>query len=138
LASERIERVRRLYELSRATWAAGEPAPDDVWEGFAEDIDYDPIPNYPEVRHVKGLAGLRAFTDDLVASFGGIDIEPTSFEEHGDAVIARIMIRTVGTPQRPATTGRVFAVFTFRGDEVVRWQDFLTAAEARRAAGAGE
>ena len=44
-------------------------------------------------------------------------------------------MRAEGTANRPPMEGRVFTVFSFRGDAVVRVEDFLSAAEARRAAG---
>jgi ketosteroid isomerase-like protein len=134
VASEQVERVRRLFEIGRAAWAAGQPAPEEAYAGFAEDFDYDPVPNYPEVRHIRGLANFKAWMGEMVADWGGVDLELTSIEEHGETVIARVAMRATGTDTRPPLEGRVFGVFTFRDGKIVREQDFLSAVEARRAA----
>jgi hypothetical protein len=134
VGSKRVETVRRMFERARPYWLDGRTAPEAVYEGFAADLEYTPVPNYPEYRQVSGLAGFIAFAGDMAASWGGVDVELMSVEEHPGAVTARVMMRAGASPTRPAMEGRLFAVFSFRGDEVVRIEDFLSAAEARGAA----
>ena len=124
-----------MYELARPYWLGGRPPPEDAFRGFADEIEYTPVPNYPEYRRVHGLAEFRDFGGDMAASWGGVDVELMSIEEHPGAVTARVMMRAEASAIRPRLEGRLFSVFTFRDDAVVRVEDFLSAAEARRAAG---
>jgi hypothetical protein len=47
VGSDRVQTVRRFFELlSEALEAGGAPA-EEAYEGFAEEIEYEAVANYP-------------------------------------------------------------------------------------------
>jgi ketosteroid isomerase-like protein len=133
--NESVAHVRRWFELGEGGVIREIPARRVYEEFFAEDVEYVPIANYPGARPCRGIDEYMSFMSDWLTGWGEVAFEGTSYEAHGDSVIVRVVFETRGGESRLPLSGRVFAVYTLRDGKIVRHQDFLNAAEARRAAG---
>jgi ketosteroid isomerase-like protein len=104
-------------------------------EFYAEDVEYRPVEGWFESRPCHDRDDLSEFLRGFEDAWQDVRIEPTRIEAVGDRVIARFMLYARGRASGLEMEGRVFQVFTIRDGLIVRQEDFLDSAKARRAAG---
>jgi ketosteroid isomerase-like protein len=126
MSAENVLRVQTLWKAfdNQGLEAVLRIADDDVqW-----------IPGGGNGQHYRGHAGLREFMRDREAA-GPIDAEAFSFFDYGDCVLV------YGKVRRPSEEGgderRLFWVYSFRDDCLVRFEAFDDHEAAVRAASAG-
>ena len=138
MSVETLELVRRFFDLAlkndprHGNWAQ--------LDLLAEDVIYRPVAEMAEARECRGREQFRGLTEDFYVQGWSDDLswKPTSFREFGDQVIVRVEIAGHGRASGAPFLGRVFAVYTVRGGEIVCIEDFVNRAEALAAAGVRE
>jgi ketosteroid isomerase-like protein len=130
VSRERVETVRRIYEHFAATreLPAAPFAPDFVWDmstfsGWLEQPTYD------------GFEGAREFVGDWVGVWERWDVELEEVHDAHDRVV--VVAHQFG---RAEETGvplemRWGQVWTFRGEQLIRTENYADPAEALEAAG---
>jgi ketosteroid isomerase-like protein len=138
LASPILERTvsQETIEIVRdsvAAWNRGDV--DSFIACFDPDCEVVFRPDVPEPGPFRGRSELRQWVDSFRAAWESFQVEIVEPESVADRVFAKL--RVVG---RAASTGigindtHVF-VYTVRDGQIVRWQGFIEADEARAAAG---
>lgn len=124
-----VEIVQHFFDLARqGDWSR--------LELLAEDVAYRPIPETTEAGERWGRQAFRRYLEDFFGEAWSDDVGfgATSFREHGDCVIVRVELHGHGRASGLELSGRVFQVFTLRGGEIVRIEDFIDRAAALEAA----
>lgn len=108
----------------------------DTWiENFDTDVEYVPTKEWPEPAPRYGREQLKEFMRGIWDDWAEWDADIREVTENGDRVLVETRIRGVGEKSGIELRGRTFHVFNFREGRIVRMQDFIEPAEARRAAG---
>ena len=130
MAGSHVEILRGVYER----WAQGD---------FRAGIEfYDPQvvfiqrPEFPESGTYVGLDELAQYMRHFLGSWDRITIAAEDFIEAGDSVVVEVLQRGGGAESGAVTEFRYFHVWTFRGANVVRWENFRGREEALAAVGA--
>jgi ketosteroid isomerase-like protein len=124
-------------EIARRTFDTLFVAEDfDAWiENFDAGVEYIPTPEWPEPAPRSGREQLKEFMRGVWDDWAEWEAEIRKVTENGDRVLVETRIRAVGEKSRIELRGRTFHVFTFRDGRIVRMQDFIEPADAKRAAG---
>src|SRR5688572_20987662 len=132
MSSENVEVIARIYEATARGdfWVIGELLdPEIVWSWMPSMAGMTGESEY------RGLEGVEAATRDFFAAWDLFREEAVELVDAGDAVVAetRFYARPKGATQE--IQGTSWEVWTFRGDRVVRFQQFGSREEARAATG---
>ncbi len=129
MPEENLEAVRGVYER----WGVGD---------FEASLDvFDPQvlfvigPDFPDAGPYLGLEGVRDYTRGFLEPWSRVAIEAEELREVGDSVVAAVRQFGVGGGSGAETELRYFHVWTFRGDRVVRLENFRERAEALEVVG---
>jgi ketosteroid isomerase-like protein len=126
---DHVDVIRAVYER----WAEG-----DFTAGFEL---YDPHvvliqgPEFPEAGTYLGPQAITGYMRHFLSSWERITIAAEEIIEAGDSVVVKVLQRGSGTGSGAVTELPYFHVWTFRGDKVVRWENFRERARAMEAVG---
>jgi len=129
MSQEKVEAIRAVYQR----FSEGD---------FRASLDVvDPLvlfvlgPEFPESGTYLGIEGIREYTRGFLEPWSHITIEVEDITGQGDSVIAAVCQRGVGGQSGAATEFRYFQVWSFRGDKVIRLENFRERSEAFEAIG---
>jgi ketosteroid isomerase-like protein len=129
MPADRVETLRRIYE----SWGRG-----DFRTGvdlLDEQVVFMNTPDFIPQRIAWGLAETRRFMADFLDDWEDFRIEATELREAGDSVIAAVRQHGVGRDSHAPVDVPYFQVWTFRGDRVIRLENFWEETDALRALG---
>ena len=88
---------------------------------------------HPAARTVRGHDELRAYHQDWQGTMPGLAIEIVEIDECGDSVLSVCRLRGTGAGSGAEVGVDVAFVSRFRGDLIVRVEEYLDANDARAA-----
>lgn len=127
-----VEVIRGIYER----WAMGDFRAGV--ESFDEQIMFVQGAGFPEAGTYVGPQGITRYMRDFLESWTRITIAAEEVIPAGDSVVVGVFQRGTGAESGAVTELRYFHVWTFRGDKVVRWENFHRREEALAAVGLAE
>ena len=129
MSQEKVEAIRAVYQR----FSEGD---------FRASLDVvDPLvvfvlgPEFPEAGTYVGLEGLEEYTRGFLEPWSRITIKAEDITDAGDSVVAAVCQRGVGGQSGAATEFRYFQAWSFRGDKVIRLENFRGRSEALEAVG---
>ena len=123
-------------EAVRRAWAAINVGDDEVILGlFAPDAEYQVLDEHPESRTCRGSDQIRAYFATWRSEFRDLRFEIEELVERGDRVIAFGNMRAVGAGSGLDVGNQVAFVYRFHLGHIVRAEEYLDLARARKAAG---
>jgi ketosteroid isomerase-like protein len=129
MSRENGEVVRGVYER----WGRGD---------FRASLEVaDPLvllvlrPGFPEAGTYLGIEKLVEYTRGFLEPWTQITIEAEDITAAGDSVVATVRQRGVGSQSGAPTEFRYFQVWSFRGNKVIRLENFRERSEALEAVG---
>jgi ketosteroid isomerase-like protein len=129
MSREKVEIVRGVYER----WASGD---------FRATLEVvDPLvllvmrPEFPDAGTYLGLERLAEYTRSFLEPWTHITIEAEDLTDAGDSVVAAVCQRGAGSQSGAETEFRYLHVWSFRGDKVIRLENFRERSEAFEAVG---
>jgi ketosteroid isomerase-like protein len=129
VASGNVERIEEVY----AHWAEGD------FRGVAAELFDQHVlflqHGFPDPGPYHGVGALRDFTKDFLEPWSRVRIKAEELIEAGDTVVVAVVQRAVGEGSGASAELRYFAVWSFRGDRVIRLENFRERAQALDAAG---
>ena len=129
MSETNLELVRAAYDR----WAEGDfHAGPDLYD---PQVVFIQRPEFPESGTYIGPQAIAGYMRHFLSSWERITIEAKEFIEAGDSIVVGVLQRGTGTGSGAVTEFRYFHVWTFRGDNVVRWENFRERAEALAAVG---
>jgi ketosteroid isomerase-like protein len=127
-AENDLDLLRRAYVEFNSRGAI----PLDV---FHEDVVYEQPELMIGTGAYHGHAGLRQALRDMLSSFESFEMEPTDLVyDGGDNFVLRVQVRARGKGSGAEVGGRIYHVWTLRGDRIARGRVFLDRSEAIDAA----
>jgi ketosteroid isomerase-like protein len=132
MAQANVAVVRGIYER----WAKGDFAARG--EMFDPGIVFVLGPDFPDAGSYVGLDELRQYMRGFLEPWVRLTIEVEEIRPAGDTVLAAVRQRGTGGESGVATELPYFQVWWFRGDRVVRLENFRHEADALEAAGVVE
>ncbi len=132
MSEENVKAIRGVYER----WAKG-----DFKAGVAI---FDPLilfvmgSRFPESGTYLGPDEVTEFTRGFLEPWERISIDAEEIVSAGDSVFAAVRQHGVGIASGAGTEFRYFQVWSFRGDRVIRFENFREREEALEAAGLSE
>ena len=128
MSVERVELVQRTYEA----WAGGDFQP--ATDLFDDQLVFINTPDFVP-RIAWGLAETERFLADFLSDWKEFRLEATRFLDAGDSVVAAVRQHGVGRESQAPVEVAYHQVWTFRGDRVIRIENFWQESEALRAVG---
>jgi ketosteroid isomerase-like protein len=129
MSQENVEAVRAVYER----WSGGD---------FEASLDLlDPLallvlrPEFPEAGTYLGVERIMEYTRAFLEPWIRIGIEAEHITDAGESVVAAVHQRGVGEKSGAATLLRYYQVWSFRGQKVIRLENFRERSEALEAVG---
>src|SRR5918997_5886021 len=132
MGQENVEVIGRIYER----WAVGDFRAGV--ETFDEQLMFVQGTGFPEAGTYVGAQGVTRYMRDFLESWTKITIAAEEVIPAGDSVVVAVFQRGTGAESGAITELRYFHVWTFRGDRVVRWENFHQRSEALAAVGASD
>jgi ketosteroid isomerase-like protein len=129
MSGENVATVRAVYER----WAEGDFRAGP--ELYDPQIIFIQRPEFPEAGTYIGPQAIAGYMRHFLSSWEQITIEAEEIIEAGDSVVVAVRQRGHGLGSGAVTELRYFHVWTFRGDKVVRWENFRERAQALAAIG---
>jgi uncharacterized protein len=129
VSQERVEAVRSVYRR----WGSGD------FTGsvplFDPKVVFVVRPEFPDAGTYVGLDAVAEYTRGFLEPWSRITIEAEEVVDAGDSVVVAVCQRGVGGSSGTVTDFRYLHVWTFRGDTVVRLENFRDRGEALEAVG---
>jgi ketosteroid isomerase-like protein len=132
MSQENVEVVRGVY----ARWAKGD---------FRATLEVaDPLvlfvlnPGFPEAGAYLGIERFVEYTRGFLEPWTHITIEVEDLTDAPGTVVATVRQRAVGRQSGAPSELRYFQVWSFRGNKVIRLENFRERSEALQAAGLSE
>jgi ketosteroid isomerase-like protein len=126
------ELVRGVYER----WAQGD------FTASIELFDRHTVvvinPGFPETGAYVGPKVIEGYTRELLGAWERLTITAEEIIPAGDSVVAAVVWRGAGTGSGAETELHQFQLWTFRGDTLVRLENFRERADALAAVGLSE
>ncbi len=127
MSTGRVDLIRRQIEgLNRGDWEAS-------IEGVSPDVQYQVAREHPAARTIHGFEELRSYREDWAQSLGELSYELEEVLDNDDAVVVIGRVRGIGAGSGAEVVVPLALVVRFRGEEVVRVEEYLDPQEARRA-----
>lgn len=126
-----MERLRRYYELWRNE--ENEAARDLLFDPEIELIQPSELPGGTGVY--RGYGGLEQALREGLEAFEYYRPEPEQFALAGDSVVVTLRLLARGRQTGMEVDARLAHLFVFRGERAVRWEVYLSPADALAAAG---
>jgi uncharacterized protein len=130
MATENVEIVQAFLEA----WNAGDM--DSVRETYDPDVIVRPQAGWPEPGPFVGREAVMRGFEQLREAWDSDALEPISFRDAGDRVVARMVWR--GEGRGPDLNMEVTNVFTVRNGRIFGMESFRDHAEALEALGLSE
>jgi ketosteroid isomerase-like protein len=129
MRSGNVERVRSVYH----EWACGNfRAGEDL---LAPDVTFVTFTSEGDDLTFHGPEGVRQYMRDFLETWTDFHVRADDFRQSGQRILAICHQRATGRHSGAAVEMPVYAVWTFRGDQVVRLHWLRDRAEAFRMAG---
>jgi ketosteroid isomerase-like protein len=133
MSQENVETVRRGW----AAWERGDLAA--ALAESSEDIVVARVAPLPDVVAYHGRDGLMQMLADWVEQFDGFEMTAADFRDANDSqVVARVHQRARGKHSGAPIEADFWFVFTLRGGQMVRWDIYVSEAQALKAVGLEE
>lgn len=132
MSADNVEAIRRVYEaMARGDfWAAGEVFdPGIVWKWSPSMSGMTGVPAY------HGIEGVEAATRDFFEAWELFTQEAVELIDCGEAVLAITRTHARMKGSEAVIEGGAAELWTFRGDKVIRFEQFAGREEALAAAG---
>ncbi len=129
MSLKHADAIRAIYER----WAEGD------FRAGAELYDPQVVfiqrPEFPDSGTYIGPDEVARYMRGFLEAWTKVTIAAEEIIEAGDSVVVRVIQRGLGSVSGTETELRYFHVWTFRGDRVVRWENFRERREALAAVG---
>jgi ketosteroid isomerase-like protein len=127
MSREHVDALRAVFDqFARGDFSA--------WSEVAPDFEFVTSPEMPDPGTYTGQEADR-YRQGWLDSFEGLKMEALALIDAGDRVVAEVVQRGRPRGADVVVEGRWWQVITFRGDEVIRIENFTERAEAFAAAG---
>lgn len=129
---ELVERIRGLYDAEISGGHA-------LMELAHPDIEIRPMLTWPgmDLSELRGPEGLDAYFEELGGAFERIRYELRDLSEHGDALVAEVLISAEGRESGISTEVSSFQVIRVEGGLVRSIEGYATRAQAEEAVQSG-
>jgi len=124
-----MEIVRSVYER----WAEGDFS--GTLDVFDRLVVFILTPDFPDAGTYVGSDAVAGYTRGFLEPWERLTIAAEEFVAAGDSVIAAVLQAGTGSASGAATEIRYFQVWSFRGDKVIRLENFRERDDALWAAG---
>jgi ketosteroid isomerase-like protein len=121
------EVVRAFYE------AINGGGPDEAVGLLIEDVTWTRPPDVPISGTLEGVEAIRKMWRAMTSSLERFEIEPTSYEQSGDRVLAQITMRGTAPEEGRSFEFSGNQVFTVREGRIAKVQEFRGLEEGREA-----
>jgi ketosteroid isomerase-like protein len=129
MPGRRTEILRDVYERwGRGDFRSGTNA-------FDDQVVFVQRPGFPESGVYVGREQLAEYTRGFLEPWSKIVIEAEEITEAGDSAVVAVRQSGTGGGSGAATDFRYYQVWTFRGDRVIRFENFRERSEALEAVG---
>jgi ketosteroid isomerase-like protein len=124
-----LERLRDIYrEWAKGNFRAGS----DGWDRYFMFVLDEPFPDAGVYVGAESIAGyMRGFLEP----WERVAIEPLEFVGAGDSIVVPVRQHATGTGSGAPVEMRYTQVWTFRGERLLRLENFMDHEEALRAVG---
>jgi len=126
---ERLQTVRSIYEH----WAEGDFRA--TFDLLDRNVVFVMPPELPDAGTYLGNDAVAEYTRGFLEPWTHITMEAEELVPAGDSVLATIVQRAAGDASGAETELRYFQLWTFRGDKVIRLENFRDLDDAQKAAG---
>lgn len=124
----RVEIVRSIYDR----WGEGDFKTDALFDAYVVFVIPRSLPDFGTYCGSEAIAG---YTRGFLEPWTHITIESEELVPAGDTVLATVLQRGVGDASGAATEFRYSQLWSFRGDKVIRLENFRERDDALEAAG---
>jgi ketosteroid isomerase-like protein len=100
---------------------------------FDPEVEWIPIPEWPDPSTRHGIDELRSFIENLFDDWEVWEMNIREIREQQGRVLVEYRVRSVGRHSGVDLKGRLFQVIDFRGGKIVRTQDFMKPDQAEAA-----
>jgi ketosteroid isomerase-like protein len=129
MSRDKAEIVRAIYER----WGEGDfTANFDLLDSH---IVFVLPPGFPDTGTYLGKEAVAEYTREFLEPWTHITIAAEELLPAGDSVFASVLQSGTGDASGAATEFRYFQVWSFRGDKVIRLENFRDRGDALEAAG---
>jgi ketosteroid isomerase-like protein len=118
MGGQKVDVVRGGYEA----WNRGDL--DAVRSIYAPDVTANAGPLWPAAGEVSGPEAIIQAFASILSTFEHSEIVPEEYVEHGDSVLVPTVWRGTVAGSDGVIEQRLVAVYTFRGDQVIRLDYF--------------
>jgi len=129
VAQDKVEIVRSIYER----WGEGDFGTD--FELLDPYVVFVLSSGFPEAGTYLGTQAVREYMRGFLEPWTRLTIEAEEVVPAGDSVLVTVRQRGVGDASGAATELRYFQLWSFRGDKVIRLENFRDRDRALEAAG---
>jgi ketosteroid isomerase-like protein len=129
MSQDRVVTVRSIYEH----WAEGDFRA--TFDLFDQNVVFVMPPELPDAGTYLGNEAVAEYTRGFLEPWEHITMEAEELLSAGDSVLASIVQRATGEASGAATEIRYLQLWTFRGDKVIRLENFRERDQALQAAG---
>jgi SnoaL-like protein len=127
---EVLKAVRKLFEAAEPTAGLG------PFLALAHpEIEIRPMVTWPgmDPANLRGPVGVQAYFDELQGAFGRIRYELQELTEHGEALVAEVLVKVEGRGSGASATLPSFQVIRVENGLVRSLEGYATRDEAERA-----
>jgi ketosteroid isomerase-like protein len=129
LAQENVAIVEVIYEgYSKGDFGA--PV-----QFFDPQVVFVLSPEFPDAGTYLGTEEIAKYTRGFLEPWEHVTIEAEDLTAAGDSVLAAVRQRGTGNTSGAATEMRYFMIWSFRGNKVIRVENFRDRTEALKAVG---
>ena len=129
MAGGRTDVLRGVYDR----WAEGDfRAAVDL---FDPQIAFVVGPGFPDTGLYSGPEEIAGYMRHLLEPWDRLTIAAEEFIPAGDSIVVAVVQRGSGSESGAETEFRYFHVWSFRGDRVIRWENFREREDALAAIG---
>jgi ketosteroid isomerase-like protein len=130
VSRERVERILDGYRLFN------EGKLDEALEGFPDDIEWVELDLLPDRGPYRGPEGVRRFWKTWQETFDEFRIEIVEIHDLDEHVVVIMRVRGIGRDSGLEVNSAAFpAVWTWRDDQIVRMEMFMSEDNVRAAIG---
>jgi ketosteroid isomerase-like protein len=131
VSHDRVEIVRSIYDR----WREGDfQTPSKL---FDRNVIFVMPPELPDAGTYLGTDALADYTRQFLEPWTHLTIDGHDLVAAGDTVLASVVQRGAGDASGAETEIRYFQLWSFRGDKVIRLENFRERGDALAAAGLG-
>ena len=132
MSAENVELLRRAMPEST-------PAdPGDLFSILDEDVEWDYVGAFPEIRTAHGPAEVREFLREWAEAFDDFSFQAEEMVDAGNSVVVHVRQRGLGKETGAEVENHAWQVFTLRKGKVVHCRGYETKVQALDAVGLSE